>query len=248
MQNMGLGERLLYAVPHSLKNMAVVGTTGVLAGMGASSAARSIATVAPLSSSSTVSRGIGQINATRQQAAMEYETSTALQEGNQAVSDTVFKAATTPSLDPGVVYAQSHALNVWYSRQTELSPPQFLSQARQSHVINHQQYHALLRDHSAQAEFAENYKRQLGTMAERDSRATSPAKVWVRLANLKDILRDDRITKIWLSSIPGRARLGKSLNVDIQFLFKSTNLSALPSTPQAILPRLSNSPSPHGEF
>ena len=66
MQSMGLGERLLYAVPHSLKNMAVVGTTGVLAGMGASSAARSIATVAPLSSSATVSRGIGQINATRQ--------------------------------------------------------------------------------------------------------------------------------------------------------------------------------------
>ena len=64
MQSMGLGERLLYAAPHSLKNMAVVGATGVLAAMGASSAARSIATVAPLSSSATVSRGIGQINAT----------------------------------------------------------------------------------------------------------------------------------------------------------------------------------------
>ena len=57
MQNMGLGERLLYAAPHSLKNMAVVGATGVLAGMGTYSGARSLATVAPLSSHHTVSRG-----------------------------------------------------------------------------------------------------------------------------------------------------------------------------------------------
>ena len=185
MQNMGLGERLLYAVPHSLKNVAVVGTTGVLAGMGASSAARSIATVAPLSNSGTVSRGIGQINATRQQATMEYETSSALQEGNQAVSDTVFKAATTPSLNPGAVYAQSHALNVWYIRQTEQSPSQFLSQARQSHVINVQQYHALLRDHSAQAEFAENYKRQVRTMAESDESGSLTGESLGKLANLK---------------------------------------------------------------
>jgi len=185
MQNMGLGERLLYAIPHSLKNVAVVGTTGVLAGMGASNAARSIATVAPLSSSGTVSRGIGQINATRQQAAMEYETSTALQEGNQGVDDTVFKAATTPSANPGLVYAQSHALNVWYSRQTDQSPPQFLSQARQSHVINTQQYHALLRDHSAQAEFAENYKRQIRTIAESDESGSLTGESLSKLANLK---------------------------------------------------------------
>jgi len=185
MQSMGLGERLLYAAPHSLKNVAVVGATGVLAGMGASSAARSIATVAPLSSSGTVSRGIGQINATRQQAGMEYETSTALQEGNHAVSDTVFKAATTPSLNPGAVYAQSHALNVWYSRQTELSSPQFLSQARQSHVINVQQYHALLRDHSAQAEFAENYKRQIRTMAESDESGSLTGESLGKIASLK---------------------------------------------------------------
>ena len=79
MQSMGLGERLLYAVPHSLKNMAVVGTTGVLAGMGASSSARSIATVAPLSNPATVSRGIGQVNATRLETAQAYETSAALQ-------------------------------------------------------------------------------------------------------------------------------------------------------------------------
>jgi hypothetical protein len=185
MQSMGLGERLLYAVPHSLKNVAVVGTTGVLAGMGASSAARSIATVAPLSSSGTVSRGIGQINATRQQAAMEYETSTALQEGNQAVGDTVFKAATTPSANPGVIFAQSHALNLWFSRQTDQSPSQFLSQARQSHVINTQQYHALLRDRSAQAEFAESYKRQIRTIAESDESGSLTGESLGKLANLK---------------------------------------------------------------
>ena len=68
MQSMGLGERLLYAAPHSLKNVAVVGTTGVLTAMGAGSAARSIATVAPLSSSAAVSQGIGKINASRQEA------------------------------------------------------------------------------------------------------------------------------------------------------------------------------------
>ena len=187
MQSMGLGERLLYAVPHSLKNMAVVGTTGVLAGMGASSAARSIATVAPLSSSGTVSRGIGQINATRQQAAMEYETSTALQEGNQSVGTTVFNAATAAPPSPGVVYAQSRALNLWHSHQTELSPPQFLSQARQSHIIKVQQYHALLRDHGAQAEFAENYKRQLGTMATRDESGNLTGESLGKLANLKSI-------------------------------------------------------------
>ena len=84
MQSMGLGERLLYAAPHSLKNVAVAGTAGVLTAMGASGAARSIATVAPLSSSSTVSQGIGRVNAARQEAAQAYETSTALQDANQS--------------------------------------------------------------------------------------------------------------------------------------------------------------------
>ena len=99
MQSMGLGERLLYAAPHSLKNMAVVGTTGVLAGMGASSAARSIATVAPLSSSATVSRGIGQVNAARLETAQAYETSAALQEANQTIGTLVFNAATAHTSD-----------------------------------------------------------------------------------------------------------------------------------------------------
>jgi hypothetical protein len=66
MQNMGLGERLLYAAPHSLKNVALAGTTGILTAMGATHAVKSIATVMPLRSQSTVSKGISNINAMRQ--------------------------------------------------------------------------------------------------------------------------------------------------------------------------------------
>jgi hypothetical protein len=66
MQNMGLGERLLYAAPHSLKNVALAGTTGILTAMGATHAVKSIATVMPLSSHSTVSEGINKVNAWRQ--------------------------------------------------------------------------------------------------------------------------------------------------------------------------------------
>jgi hypothetical protein len=66
MQNMGLGERLLYAAPHSLKNVALAGTTGVLTAVGATHAAKSIATVMPLSSHSAVSGGISRINVARQ--------------------------------------------------------------------------------------------------------------------------------------------------------------------------------------
>ena len=83
MQSMGLGERLLYAAPHSLKNVAVAGTTGVLTAMGAVGAAKSIATVAPLSSSTRVSQGIGSVNAARQEAAQEYESPLAFQDANQ---------------------------------------------------------------------------------------------------------------------------------------------------------------------
>jgi len=185
MQSMGLGERLLYAVPHSLKNMAVVGTTGVLAAMGASSAARSIATVAPLSSSTTVSRGIGQINETRQEAAMEHETATALQDSNQSLGTLVFNAATIPATDSLAALSQSRALDSWLGRQTQLSPSQFLSQARQSNVINAPQYHALLRDHSAQSEFTENYKRQLGVIAEREASGNLTRESLTQLGNLR---------------------------------------------------------------
>jgi hypothetical protein len=116
---------------------------------------------------------------------MEYETSTALQAGNQSVGAVVFNAATTPPPNPGVLFAQSRSLDVWHSRQTQLSPPQFLSQARQSHVITVQQYHALLRDHGAQAEFTENYKRQLGTIAESDASGRLTGESLGKLANLK---------------------------------------------------------------
>jgi hypothetical protein len=153
--------------------------------MGASSAARSIATVAPLSNPTTVSRGIGQINATRQQAAMEYETSTALQDSNQSLGTLVFNSATMPASDSLAVLSQSRALDSWVGRQSQLSPTQFLSQARQSHVINAQQYHALLRDHAAQAEFTENYKRQLTTIAETDEAGHLTHESLGKLANLK---------------------------------------------------------------
>jgi hypothetical protein len=185
MQSMGLGERLLYAAPHSLKNMAVVGTTGVLAGMGASSAARSITTVAPLSSSATVSRGIGQINATRQETAQALETSTALQGANQTIGTLVFDAATAHTSDADFLTAQSPALNRWYAQQSQVAPAQFLSQARQNRIISAQQYQALARDPRAQAELAETYKLQLNAISERDALGNLTSEGLGRAANLR---------------------------------------------------------------
>jgi hypothetical protein len=174
MQSMGLGERLLYAAPHSLKNMAVVGTTGVLAGMGATSAARSIATVAPLSSSSAVSQGIGRIN------------STALQEENGSFGMIMQRAMT--SHGPPVVGQQVENLNRWYVQQTQVSPLELLSRARQSHVINVQQYHALRRDPAASAELAETYKQRLNVF-EHDGSGNLTQNGLVQAANLKDVLQ-----------------------------------------------------------
>ena len=168
MQSMGLGERLLYAAPHALKNMAVVGTTGVLGAMGAYSAVRSLSTVAPLSSSATVSRGIGQINATRQEAAMEYETSTALHDANLALGAHVFNAATVPTPISDVSMSQTPSITQWYAQQTQISPVQFLSRARQSHIITPQQYQAIARNPVAQAEFTEGYKAQLESIVKYD--------------------------------------------------------------------------------
>ena len=168
MQSMGLGERLLYAAPHSLKNVAVAGTTGVLSAMGASSAARSIATVAPLSSSVGVSQGISRINASRQELAQGQETSTALEEANTALGGFVFNAVTAPPQSLGLASMSPQYTTQWYSQQTLASPSQILSQARRSHVITPQQYQAIFRNPSAQAEFAEGYKQQLHTINERD--------------------------------------------------------------------------------
>jgi hypothetical protein len=190
MQSMGLGERLLYAAPHSLKNVAVAGTTGVLTAMGASSAARSIATVAPLSSTSSVSQGIGRVNAERQQLAEEYETSVALQGANQSLGTLVFNAATKPPLDPDFLVSQAPALNRWYTQQSQMAPAQFLSQARQNRIINVQQYNALADNPRAQAEFAETYKVQLNTISERDSLGNLTQESLGRTANLRSAIEE----------------------------------------------------------
>jgi hypothetical protein len=190
MQSMGLGERLLYAAPHALKNVAVVGTTGVLGAMGAYSAARSISTVAPLSNSGTVSRGIGQINATRQEVAQTYETSTALQDGNQTLGAFVFNAVTAPPLPMHTLETQTSDLNRWYAQQAQISPAQFLSQARRSNIINVQQYHALARDPKAQAELAESYKLQLDRLAEYDRHGDLTPQTLGYIANLRGGLRN----------------------------------------------------------
>jgi hypothetical protein len=193
MQSMGLGEMLLYAAPHSLKNIVVVGTTGVLGAMGAYSASRSIATVAPLSSSSTVSRGIGQINATRQETAQAVETSAALQEANQTVGTLVFNAATTHAADADFLTAQAPALNRWYVQQSQVAPAQFPSQARQNRIISAQQYQALARDPRAQAEFAEAYKLQLNAISERDALGNLTPEGLGRAANLRSGIENPRL-------------------------------------------------------
>jgi hypothetical protein len=153
--------------------------------MGASSAARSIATVAPLSSSATVSRGIGQINAARLQTSQEYETSAALQEGNQSIGTMVFNATTASSPAADFLTSQAPALNRWYTQQSQVAPAQFLSQARQNHIINVNQYQALARDPRAQAEFAETYKVQLNTILELDGLGNLTQVGLSRAANLK---------------------------------------------------------------
>ena len=190
MQNMGLGERLLYAAPHSLKNVAVVGTTGVLSAMGSYTAARSLATVAPLSSHNTVSQGISRMNAARQEQAREYETSTALQEASKSVGTLVFNAVTMHSPNPEFLTSQAPALNRWYVQQSQIPPAQFLSQARQNHVITVQQYQAIARDPKAQAEFAETYKTQLNAVSERDSLGNLTQAGLGQAANLRDSIEN----------------------------------------------------------
>ncbi|HUK80739.1 MAG TPA: hypothetical protein VLU91_08790, partial [Nitrososphaerales archaeon] len=187
MQSMGLGERLLYAAPHSLKNVAVAGTTGVLTAMGAVGAAKSIATVAPLSSSTKVSQGISGVNAARQEAAQEYESSLAFQDANQKVGGVVFNAVTAPPPSAESLVSQAPALNRWYVQQTQAAPVQLLSQLRQNHIINVQQYHALRRDPAASAELTEIYKQQVNMFA-RDNSGNLTQDGLALAANLKDAL------------------------------------------------------------
>ena len=168
----------------------MVGTTGVLGAMGAYSAARSLTTVAPLSSSGTVSRGIGQINAGRQEAALAQETSTSLHDANEALGTTVFNSVTAPPPSLGALIGQAPSLTQWHTQQTQIAPAQFLSRARQSHIISVQQYQALARSPAAQAEFAENYKGQLETIAEYDTRGNLTPRSLGQVANLRNSFRN----------------------------------------------------------
>jgi hypothetical protein len=189
MQSMGLGERLLYAAPHSLKNVALAGTTGILSAMGAYGPAKTLTTVAPLSSSGRVSQGIGMINAARQEAAQEYESSLALQEANQNVGRVVFNAVTTPqSSAESLLVSQAPALNRWHAQQSQIAPIQFLSQLRQNHIINVQQYQALRRDPAASAELAETYKQQINLFAH-DSSGDLAESGLAQAANLREIMQ-----------------------------------------------------------
>ncbi|MGA2663433.1 MAG: hypothetical protein ABSF83_00610 [Nitrososphaerales archaeon] len=65
MDSMDLGERLLYAAPHAIKNVAIAGSAGLLGAVGADHGARAIARIAPVSTHRDVARGIGRINASR---------------------------------------------------------------------------------------------------------------------------------------------------------------------------------------
>ena len=56
LQSIGLGSRLAVAIPHSIKNVAVAGTSGMMKAVGIPTEA--IARVAPMSSAHDVSKGI----------------------------------------------------------------------------------------------------------------------------------------------------------------------------------------------
>jgi len=189
MQSMGLGERLLYAAPHSLKNVALAGTTGILSAMGAYGPAKAITTVTPFSSSARVSQGIGMINAGRQEGAQEYESSLAFQDANQKVGGVVFNAVTAAQPSAESLASQAPALNRWHSQQSQMAPVQLLSQLRQNHIINVQQYHALRRDPAASAELAETYKQQLNMFA-RDSSGSLTQDGLAQAANLRDTFQN----------------------------------------------------------
>jgi hypothetical protein len=140
-----------------------------------------------------VSRGIGQINATRLEAAQALETSTALQGANQAIGTLVFNAATAQTSDADFLTAQAPALNRWYVQQSQVAPAQFLSQARQNRVISAQQYQALASDPRAQAEFAEAYKLQLNMLSERDALGNLTLEGLGRAANLRSGLENPQL-------------------------------------------------------
>ena len=187
MQNMGLGERLLYAVPHSLKNVAVVGTTGVLAGMGASSAARSIATVAPLSSPNTVSRGIGRSMQRDSSSPRSTRHPQHFRKQTSLLELIVFNAATAQRRC-GLPDFQAPALNRWYTQQSQIAPAQFLSQARQNHIINVQQYQGLGEEPPRAGRIRRNLQGAAQHDIRRDSIGNLTKESLGRTANLKAAL------------------------------------------------------------
>jgi len=102
----------------------------------------------------------------------------------------VFKAVTVAQ--PGaesVLVSQAPALNRWYTQQSQMAPVQLLSQLRQNHIINVQQYHALRRDPAASAELAETYKQQLN-MFGRDNSGSLTEEGLAHAANLRDTLQN----------------------------------------------------------
>jgi hypothetical protein len=79
-------------------------------------------------------------------------------------------------------------LNRWHAQQSQIAPIQLLSQMRQNHIINVEQYHALRRDPAASAELAETYKQQLNTFA-RDSSGNLTPEGLAQAASLRDLLQ-----------------------------------------------------------
>jgi hypothetical protein len=70
-------------------------------------------------------------------------------------------------------------------QQSQVAPAQFLSQARQNHIISAQQYQALARDPRAQAELAETYKLQMNAILERDALGNLTPEGLGQAANLR---------------------------------------------------------------
>jgi hypothetical protein len=119
----------------------------------------------------------------------------------------VQRAAT--SHGPGVVGQQVENLNRWYVQQTQVSPVELLSRARQSHVINVQQYHAIRRDPAASAEFAETYKQGLNNF-ELDGSGSLTQNGLIQAANLKDVLQRHSGPRVKMGTNRNQPELGST--------------------------------------
>jgi hypothetical protein len=92
----------------------------------------------------------------------------------------------------------------WYTQQTQISPSQFLSRARQSHIITPQQYQAIARSPAAQAEFTEGYKAQLESIVRYDASGNLSRDAVTQLANLRSSFQGRKLPGL------GEAREGTS--------------------------------------